>query len=218
MPWFLNVHNQFWIFENTSWSYKILWPPWFGWAHQLPISHLRVNALVMLCLNGRCGSRWLFWMFQSKAWVRSAGNTQHMGCGIWGGLQGQNRVHRPVCKRMRSRGRLVVGYIFIYSVWDGTLSDLEAAASFGKWYLVSFAVAHCSENSVCSLALKELLNSADTRVLAYQWANKPPGRPSGCFSARGLATIYRNTGGHFEECLLGTGVSQQLACRRNAIL
>lgn len=84
MPWFLNVHNQFWIFENTSWSYKILWPPWFGWAHQLPISHLRVNALVMLCLNGRCGSRWLFWMFQSKAWVRSAGNTQHLGCGIWG--------------------------------------------------------------------------------------------------------------------------------------
>lgn len=39
---------------------------------------------------------------------------------------------RPVCKRMRGRGRLGGVHIFIYSVWDGTLSDLEASASSSK--------------------------------------------------------------------------------------
>lgn len=66
----------------------------------------------------------------------------------YGGSRARLGSYRPVCERMRSKGRLGAGHIFIYSVWDGTLSDLEASASFSKWYLVSCAVVRCSENSV----------------------------------------------------------------------
>lgn len=97
--------------------------------------------------------------------------------GRWAGLGSHRPDWSQVWRRMRGWGGLDGGHILISSAWNETLSDLEAFVSFSKWHSFSFdveaALVRCSESSACSLVLKVLLSTADTRVLPHQWANNP---------------------------------------------